>query len=55
MRTYVITTGIIFGLVVLTHFARLAIEGSHLATEPFFALATLVAAGFSIWAWRLIR
>jgi hypothetical protein len=55
MRTYVITTGILFGLLVLAHLVRLGIEGVRLAKDPFFVLATLVSAGMSLWAWRLAR
>jgi hypothetical protein len=55
MRTYVITTGLVFGLVVLAHLARAAAEGVHLVMDPFFALATVVSAGLSLWAWRLAR
>ena len=55
MRAYVITTGLVFGLVVLAHIARLVAEGVRLAIDPFFALATVASAGLSLWAWRLAR
>ena len=55
MRTYVIATGIVFTLLVLAHIGRVVAEGIHLVREPDFALATLVASGFSFWAWRLVR
>jgi hypothetical protein len=52
---YVTTTGIIFGLLALAHLWRVVEEGAHLATDPWYALITLVAAGLALWAWRLIR
>ena len=55
MKTYIITSGTIFGLITAAHVARVAAEGSRLATEPFFVLTTLVAAGLSVWALRLVR
>ena len=55
MRTYVMTTGILFGLVTIAHIWRVFEEGSALATEPWFILLTLAAAALSLWAWRLIR
>jgi hypothetical protein len=55
MRTYVVTTGVLFGLLALIHIWRAIVEGPHLATDPWYVLITLVAAGLSFWAWRLIR
>ena len=55
MKAYLITTGAVFGLIVLAHFARVVAEGAHLATDPLFALLTVAAAALSFWAWRLLR
>ena len=55
MRTYVIATGLVFGLLLLAHVARVAVEGIQVAKDPYFVLATLVAAGLSLWAWRLVK
>ena len=55
MRAYVIATGVVFALLVLAHIGRMIAEGVHLAKEPDFVLATVVAGGFSFWAWRLVR
>jgi hypothetical protein len=55
MRVYIITSGLVFGLVVLAHVARLLGEGVGVARNPFFTVATVVAAAFVIWAWRLLR
>ena len=55
MKAYLITTGAIFGLIVLAHVLRIVAEGSHLAKDPWYVLLTLAAAGLSIWAFRLLR
>jgi hypothetical protein len=55
MRAYVMTTGAVFGLIVLAHIWRGIEEGTHLATEPGFVLLTAFAAALSVWAWRLLR
>jgi hypothetical protein len=55
MRTYVMTTGVLFGLVTLAHVWRALVEGPGLATDPWYVLLTVAAAGLCLWAWRLIR
>jgi hypothetical protein len=55
MKTYVITTGIVFGLITLAHVWRVIAEGSQLAADPFFIITTIVTAGLSLWAWRVLR
>jgi hypothetical protein len=55
MRAYVITTGVLFGLVTAAHLWRAFEEGPRLATDPWFVLLTLGAAVLSLWAWRLVR
>jgi hypothetical protein len=55
MRTYVLTTGILFGLLTLAHVWRVAEEGSHLARDPWYILITLVAGALCLRAWRLLR
>jgi hypothetical protein len=54
VRAYVLTTGIVFGLLTLAHIWRVIEEGSHLLTEPVWILITLFAAALSLWAARLI-
>jgi hypothetical protein len=54
MKTYVITTGTVFGLITLAHIWRLVAEQPRLATDPWFVLITVIAAALSIWAWRLV-
>jgi hypothetical protein len=55
MKAYVMTTGSVFGLLVLVHVWRIIEEGPHLATDPFYLLITTTAAGLCLWAWRLLR
>lgn len=59
MKTYLATTGTIFGLLAVMHVLRAIDERASLSTNPveFFSMAALglVAAALSIWAWRLFR
>ena len=55
MRAYVGTTGVIFGLLVVAHVWRAVVEGPHLATDPWYVLITLAAAGMCLWAWRVLK
>jgi hypothetical protein len=58
MKAYLITTGILFGLLGLAHFARTVLEWERLTTDRGFLLEGpgigLVGAGLSVWAWRLL-
>jgi hypothetical protein len=55
MKAYLITTGIVFGLITVAHIWRAFAEGSHLATDPLFLLLTVISTGLCLWAWRLLR
>ena len=55
MKAYLITTGTVFGLIVIAHIARIFAEGGHPMTEPAFILLTVLAAGLSAWAWMLLK
>jgi hypothetical protein len=54
MKAYLITTGVVFALLVVAHVWRVVTESRHLATEPDFIVITLAAAAMSVWAWRLL-
>ncbi len=54
MKTYVITTGVVFGLLTLAHVWRALAEGPQLATDPSFVLITVAAAALCVWAWRVL-
>jgi hypothetical protein len=55
MRAYLIVSGTVFALMLLAHGVRLVVDGPQIAAEPVFVLTTLLAAGLSVWAWRLVR
>ena len=54
MKAYLITTGTVFALITLAHIWRAIAEGTRMAKDPFFIILTLLAAGLSFWAWRLL-
>lgn len=54
MKTYLITSGTIFGLITLAHVARVIWKNRSLATDPLFAALSVLTTGLSIWAWSLV-
>lgn len=55
MRTYLIVTFGLSMLLVAVHALRFALEGPHVARDPWSVGASAVAAGVAVWAWRLLR
>jgi hypothetical protein len=55
MKAYVVTTGVVFGLLTLAHVWRIAAEGPHVLTNPWWVGITIAAAALAVWAWRLLR
>jgi len=55
VRAYLVTTGLLFALLVLLHVWRSWLEGPGIWREPTFVLFTLAPAALSVWAWRLYR
>ena len=55
MKAYLITTGVIFGLIVVAHIWRMVEENPALAKDPAYIGLTLIAAGLCVWACRLLR
>lgn len=55
MKAYVLTTGLVFGLIVAAHVARIVAEGPRLMKEPAFLFTSLLSLGLAIWAWRVFR
>ena len=55
MRAYVITSGIVFSLIVCAHIARAIAEGLSLLKDPIYILTTLAAVALSLWAWSVLR
>ena len=54
MKAYAITTGSVFGLLVVAHIWR-GVEERHLTRDPAFIITTVIAAALAFWAWRLVR
>ena len=44
MRSYIITTGVIFGLITLAHIWRIIAEWPRFAKDPFYLLLTVLTA-----------
>jgi hypothetical protein len=55
MKAYLITTGTAFALVTIAHIWRAVSEASAMTRDPWFILLTVLTAGLSVWAWRLLR
>jgi len=55
MKAYVVTTGVVSGLLALAHVARVMMEGWGAAADPIFILTTVGSAGLCVWAWRVLR
>jgi hypothetical protein len=53
MKAYVLTTGALFGLLLLVHVWRVVKEGIGVAKDPFYIVVTVLAAVLCIWAWRV--
>jgi hypothetical protein len=54
MRAYVMTTGVVFGLLTIAHIWRVFAEDPQMAKDPFFMLITAIAAALALWAARLL-
>jgi hypothetical protein len=54
MKAYLIATGTLFGLIVVVHAWRMAVE-TNLLRDPWYYLITLTAAALAIWAFRLLK
>ena len=54
MKPYLITTGVLFALIVAAHIAKAIDEGFKTATDPFFLILTALCAALSTWAWILL-
>lgn len=55
MRAYVLTTGLIFSALALSHVARLIAEGTGPLFEPVFLVTTLLAVVMAVWAFWSVR
>ena len=55
MKAFLWTTGIVFALITVAHIWRVFAESTALARDPWFIVISLVAAGLSVWSFRLLR
>jgi hypothetical protein len=55
VRPYLLTTGILFGLLTIVHLWRVVAESASLARDPWYLLITALAAAFCVWALALYR
>ena len=55
MKAYVITSGTVFGLIVVAHIWRAIAEGPPIAQNPAYIFLTVAAAILSLWAWRVLK
>jgi hypothetical protein len=55
MRGYIITSGVVFGLILAAHVARVVAEGLGTLNDPWFVGSSIVAAALGAWAFRLLR
>jgi hypothetical protein len=59
LRAYLVTTGILFGLIAVMHLVRSIEEWPLLTTDPwhylFMSALGVVAAALSVWAWCLLQ
>jgi len=55
MKAYVVTTGVLFGLLVVVHLWRVIEEGPGPARDPWFLGITVIAGALCLWAWRVLR
>jgi hypothetical protein len=54
MRAYLLTTGVVFGMIMVAHAIRVIYEGPQLVRDPWFILITVFVAFLCVWAWRLL-
>jgi hypothetical protein len=54
MKAYLVTTGLVFGLLTVVHIWRMIVEGGLATREPWMVLITLFSAVLSAWAARLL-
>ena len=59
MKGYLITTGLLFAVVTITHLARTMELWHAFATEPWMVVGvasiTVLTAALTVWSWRLVR
>ena len=54
MKAYIAVTGFFLVVITVSHIVRVSME-SQLVRDPWFIVATLLAAGLALWALLLLR
>lgn len=54
MKSYIVTTGLLFLALVGAHVARV-VQERHLVRDPWFVVSTILSIALAVWAWRLYR
>ena len=55
VKAYAMTTGCVFGLMVIAHVWRAVADGPGLIKDPGFIALTAAAAALAVGAWRVVR
>jgi hypothetical protein len=55
IKAYVVTTGVVFGLLTVAHVLRMVMEDRQLAADPVYVAITLAAAALSVWSVYVLR
>ena len=55
MRSYLLTTGAVFGLLTILHAWMAIAEWPVRSRDPWFMLTTVLSAALFVWALRLLR
>ena len=55
MKAYVITTGVVFGLLTVAHVLRIVGENRALAADPAYIAITAASAALCVWAVVVLR
>ncbi len=55
MKAYILTTGMLFGVLTFAHILRMITEDPHWAADPWYILITVVATALCLWAGLLLR
>jgi hypothetical protein len=55
LKAYLVTTGIVFALIVVAHVARAVAEGAVVLRNPLWVLLTVLAAALATWSAYLLK
>ena len=55
VKTYLITTSVLFGLLTVAHLWRMVLAEPEMARDPWYILITVAAAALCLWALSLLR